>query len=236
MTAAEGRPTSDPDALPEPAAPSRRTVVLGTAALAAAAGLPLVGCGGSSPVAADLPAAQPVPAAPQTPRPGGSVPRRKSDLYRRGPGDVAETEPVQSRTPLPASKATPQPPAEPASTGALEPAPPSKTDPLRTARRPEPAKPVTLGRAEDVPVGGGTVFAKQRVVVTQPTRGVYNGFDARCTNDGCLVSDVRGGTIPCPCCDSTFDIEDGSAVDGPAKRPLPARRIEVVNGEIRYRA
>lgn len=212
----------------------RRTLLLGGLALVAA--LPLAACGGSSTVAADIPAAKPVPAAPQTAAPGGTVPRRKSDLYRRGEGDVAETGPVQSRTPRPASKATPPPPAEPASTGAREPASPSKTDPLSTARRPEPAEPVTLGRAEDVPVGGGTVFEEQRIVVTRPTPGVYHGFDARCTNDGCLVAAVRGGTIDCRCCGSGFDIDDGSADDGPAKRPLAAKRVEIVDGEVRYRA
>lgn len=222
---------SAPDAPPEePAVLDRRTLLLG--GLALVAGVPLAACGGSSTVAGDIPAAKPVPAAPQTAAPGGTVPRRKSELYRRGEGDVAETGPVP-RTPRPASKVTPAPPAP---TSAPESAPPSKTDPLSTARRPEPAQPVVLGRTEDVPVGGGTVFKKQRVVVTQPTPGVYRGFDARCTNDRCLVAEVRGGTINCPCCDSTFAIEGGSVAHGPAKRPLPVKRIEILDGEIRYRA
>ncbi|MGQ0467898.1 MAG: Rieske 2Fe-2S domain-containing protein [Sporichthyaceae bacterium] len=204
------------------AGPSRRTLVLGGLALATGA---LAGCGGSSPVAAEL---APVPAAPQTPAPG-TVPRRKSDLYRRGEGDVAETVPMQTRTPKPARRTAS---ATPPSTDGPAPASPSKTDPLSTARRSES---VVLGRAADVPVGGATVYEKQQTVIAQPSPGRYRGFDARCTHDACLV-EVGDGVLECPCCRSTYDVQDGSALAGPAKRPLPAKRVEVQGGEIRSRA
>ncbi|WP_395657895.1 Rieske (2Fe-2S) protein [Nocardioides sp.] len=90
----------------------------------------------------------------------------------------------------------------------------------------------TLGAASDVPVGGGTVYADQKVVVTQPNDGDFKGFSAVCTHQGCLVSNVEGGTINCTCHGSKFSIEDGSVVNGPATSPLPAVPVEDKSGQI----
>jgi nitrite reductase/ring-hydroxylating ferredoxin subunit len=68
----------------------------------------------------------------------------------------------------------------------------------------------------DVPVGGGTIFADEKVVVTQPTEGDFKAFSAVCTHQGCLVGQVADGTIQCPCHGSEFSIEDGSNVVGPS--------------------
>lgn len=83
------------------------------------------------------------------------------------------------------------------------------------------------GTTSDVPVGGGTVFADQKVVVTQPTAGVFNAFSAVCTHQGCTVRAVVDKVITCPCHASHFDIADGSVVQGPAQQPLPRRKIVV---------
>jgi nitrite reductase/ring-hydroxylating ferredoxin subunit len=68
----------------------------------------------------------------------------------------------------------------------------------------------------DIPVGGGTVFPDEKVVVTQPTEGEFKAFSAVCTHQGCLVGQVADGTIQCPCHGSEFSIEDGSNVAGPS--------------------
>jgi Rieske Fe-S protein len=81
-------------------------------------------------------------------------------------------------------------------------------------------------------VGGGTVLAEQDVVVTQPTAGEFRAFSATCTHQGCPVSEVADGTINCNCHGSKFAVADGSVVDGPAKKPLPERRITVTGEEI----
>ena len=73
-----------------------------------------------------------------------------------------------------------------------------------------------LTNAADVPVGGGTIFTDQKVVVTQPTEGDFKAFTAVCTHQGCLVGQVADGTIQCPCHGSEFSIEDGSNVVGPS--------------------
>ncbi|MFD9241675.1 Rieske (2Fe-2S) protein [Streptomyces sp. NPDC059556] len=89
-----------------------------------------------------------------------------------------------------------------------------------------------LARTADIPVGGGTVFKAEKVVVTQPTAGEFKAFSAVCTHQGCLVNKVADGTIDCPCHGSKFRITDAAVVAGPAPRPLPAEQITVSGDSI----
>jgi Rieske Fe-S protein len=78
-----------------------------------------------------------------------------------------------------------------------------------------------------VPVGGGKVFADQKVVVTQPTSGDFKAFSAVCTHQACIVADVSDGTINCACHGSKFDITTGAVKNGPASSPLPEKKVTV---------
>lgn len=91
----------------------------------------------------------------------------------------------------------------------------------------------TLGPASEVPVGGGTVYDAQKVVVTQPTAGNFKAFSAICTHMGCTVNSVSGGTINCPCHGSKFKITDGSVAHGPATMPLPSQPVSDVGGTLK---
>ncbi|MFF6909992.1 Rieske (2Fe-2S) protein [Streptomyces sp. NPDC012389] len=90
-----------------------------------------------------------------------------------------------------------------------------------------------LASTDDIPVGGGTIFKEQKVVVTQPEEGEFKAFSAVCTHAQCLVSTVSDGTINCPCHGSKFSITDAAVETGPATRPLPAEQITVAGGSIR---
>ncbi|MFE5948307.1 Rieske 2Fe-2S domain-containing protein [Streptomyces sp. NPDC056480] len=127
------------------------------------------------------------------------------------PADTAGTS--ASATPGTSAPATPSAPAE---TSASAGAPSGKA----------------LARTADIPVGGGTVFKAEKVVVTQPTAGEFKAFSAICTHQGCLVNKVADGTIDCPCHGSKFRITDAAVVTGPATRPLPAEQIAVSGDSI----
>ena len=90
----------------------------------------------------------------------------------------------------------------------------------------------TLGPSADVPVGGGKIYADERVVVTQPSQGDFKGFSAVCTHQGCLLADVAEGTINCNCHGSRFSIKDGSVAVGPATSPLPEVNVNVKGGKV----
>jgi Rieske Fe-S protein len=89
-----------------------------------------------------------------------------------------------------------------------------------------------LAQVTDIPVGGGKVFAAQKVVVTQPAKGEFKAFSAVCTHVGCVCNQVANGTINCPCHGSEFKITNGAVVTGPAPTPLPARTIAISGNKI----
>ncbi|MEU1388921.1 MULTISPECIES: Rieske (2Fe-2S) protein [unclassified Nonomuraea] len=89
-----------------------------------------------------------------------------------------------------------------------------------------------LAKTADIPVGGGTIFKDQKIVVTQPTAGEFKAFSAICTHKGCPVGSVADGAIVCPCHGSKFNIADGSVTDGPADKSLAAQQIKVEGDQI----
>ncbi|GGJ80799.1 iron-sulfur protein [Pilimelia anulata] len=97
---------------------------------------------------------------------------------------------------------------------------------------PTTAAPTALVKAAEVPVGGGVVLKDREVVVTQPTAGVYKGFSAKCTHQGCTVQAVTAGKIHCACHNSDFSITDGSVLGGPARAALPERTVKKDGDEI----
>jgi Rieske Fe-S protein len=82
-------------------------------------------------------------------------------------------------------------------------------------------------KTTDVPVGGGTILTDAKIVVTQPTAGVFKAFTAVCTHQGCIVASVANGTINCPCHGSQYSVADGSVKGGPAPAPLAAVPVTV---------
>jgi Rieske Fe-S protein len=89
-----------------------------------------------------------------------------------------------------------------------------------------------LATTSEIPVGSGKIFTSQQVVVTQPTSGEFKAFSAVCTHMGCIVNQISGGTIDCPCHGSQYSIKTGDVVGGPAPKPLPAKQIKVTGDSI----
>jgi Rieske Fe-S protein len=100
-------------------------------------------------------------------------------------------------------------------------------DTTETASGDEP-----LVAAADVPVGGGVIIGVAKVVVTQPTEGEFKGFSSTCTHQGCQVSSVTSDAIRCACHNSSFSIEDGSVLGGPATAPLPSVPVAVDGDQV----
>jgi Rieske Fe-S protein len=63
------------------------------------------------------------------------------------------------------------------------------------------------------------VWGLNRVVVAQPSAGMFVAFSASCTHQGCPVS-FTGQGFYCMCHGSRFDLS-GAVTGGPARRPLP---------------
>ncbi len=106
------------------------------------------------------------------------------------------------------------------------------SEPAGAASGDGPARSATVA-ASDVPVGGGVVLADERVVVCQPEAGRFVAFSAVCTHAGCLVSEVKDGTVNCPCHGSRFGVDDGGVVAGPAPDPLPPHPVTVRGDVVR---
>ena len=111
------------------------------------------------------------------------------------------------------------------------------TTPETTGPTADPAEPTQpppaagVVAAADVPVGGGVIPEGADIVVTQPVRGTFRGFDPTCTHQGCLVSEVTT-TIDCRCHSSAFDLTTGAPLSGPAPTPLAPIDVRVVDGQV----
>nr|WP_157347639.1 Rieske (2Fe-2S) protein [Nocardioides sp. MAH-18] len=101
-----------------------------------------------------------------------------------------------------------------------------------TAATDPPAAGETLGPVADVPVGGGTIYPDQKIVVTQPTEGDFKGFTAVCTHQSCLVAKVTAESIDCTCHGSKFSVQDGSVLNGPATTGLTPVPVTVDGDQI----
>lgn len=89
-----------------------------------------------------------------------------------------------------------------------------------------------VAKAADVPVGGGRLNGQLKVLVTQPTAGVFKVFSSKCPHQGCGVGTPSDGIAECPCHGSEFHITDGSVKKGPAKTGLREYPAEVKNGAV----
>lgn len=84
--------------------------------------------------------------------------------------------------------------------------------------------------AAEVPVGGGVVVGDY--VVTQPEKGVFKAWSARCPHQGGHINAVSDGVMICPDHNSHFDIETGDVVSGPSRQPAGTAQLAADGNEL----
>jgi cytochrome b6-f complex iron-sulfur subunit len=89
---------------------------------------------------------------------------------------------------------------------------------------PAPKTDFDLGPASDYPPGTQTVIPDVPALLTHDQAG-FSALSLICTHLGCTVWQDANG-LTCPCHGSRYD-EKGNVVQGPAKKPLAALRIEL---------
>ncbi|HYN95444.1 MAG TPA: Rieske 2Fe-2S domain-containing protein [Pilimelia sp.] len=98
---------------------------------------------------------------------------------------------------------------------------------------PHQVPPQALTLATHVPLGGGVVVEQGKVLVVQPTPGVYKAFDARCPHNGVPVNPPdTTGVVTCPRHKAQFNGADGVILRGPAKRSLTGIPIKMAGAYI----
>lgn len=95
-----------------------------------------------------------------------------------------------------------------------------------------PTAPVDLGSAAEVPVGGAKLYREDRLVVSQPAKGEFKCFSAKCTHKGCVLTEVEKQQGTCTCHGSRFDVTTGEVIQGPASEPLPEVPVKAKAGKL----
>jgi Rieske Fe-S protein len=89
-----------------------------------------------------------------------------------------------------------------------------------------------LAPVDSIPAGGGKILSSPPVVLVRTGADEVHAFSSICTHQGCPVTEVKDGTILCPCHGSRFDAGTGKVVAGPATSPLPPIPVVVRAGEV----
>jgi 3-phenylpropionate/trans-cinnamate dioxygenase ferredoxin component len=93
-----------------------------------------------------------------------------------------------------------------------------------------------VGRADEVAEGDAADFevAGAQVAIARIDGKLY-AFADICTHMGCTLvpgGDIEGTEITCGCHGSTFSIETGAVVNGPATQPIEVYPAHEADGEI----
>lgn len=100
---------------------------------------------------------------------------------------------------------------------------------LRRAERALPV--VAVAQVEEIPVGGVKLFQYPRegeqCILVRVERDTYAAYSQKCTHLSCAVFySQESRDLVCPCHEGHFSVRDGSVLQGPPTRPLPAVQLE----------
>ncbi len=90
---------------------------------------------------------------------------------------------------------------------------------------------VPLAKPGEIPVGGVKLFqypqAGEQCILVRTAENVYAAYSHKCTHLSCsLFYSRESRDLVCPCHEGHFSILDGSVLQGPPTRPLPAVTLE----------
>ena len=99
---------------------------------------------------------------------------------------------------------------------------------------------VAVGKSDEVPEGSAKAYpvAGQEIAIAR-SGGVLYAFSDICTHKGCNLSlggEIEGTEITCECHGSTFEMSDGSVVEGPATEPIATFPVREEEGELSVEA
>jgi len=95
-----------------------------------------------------------------------------------------------------------------------------------------PALPVvTVARAGEIPVGGVKLFQYphegEQCILVRIDEDAYAAYSQKCTHLSCAVYYSQNSRdLVCPCHEGHFSVRDGSVLQGPPTRALPAVKLE----------
>jgi len=75
---------------------------------------------------------------------------------------------------------------------------------------------------------------EQKEICVANVAGQFFVIGNRCTHMSCLLSDgiLNGSNVTCPCHGSTFNVQTGNVMNGPAARSEPSYQVKVENDQI----
>lgn len=90
---------------------------------------------------------------------------------------------------------------------------------------------VPVASAGEIPVGGVKLFQYplpgEQCILVRTGDNDYVAYSQKCTHLSCAVYySQQKGDLVCPCHEGHFSIRDGSVLQGPPTRPLPAVKLE----------
>jgi len=89
----------------------------------------------------------------------------------------------------------------------------------------------TVAQVGEIPVGGVKLFQYPRegeqCILVRLDEEAYAAYSQKCTHLSCSVFySQQSRELICPCHEGHFSVRDGSVLQGPPTRPLPAVKLE----------
>lgn len=96
---------------------------------------------------------------------------------------------------------------------------------------------MAVARVGEIPVGGVKLFQYphegEQCILVRIDEDAYAAFSQKCTHLSCAVYySQESRDLVCPCHEGHFSVRDGSVLQGPPTRPLPAVKLERRGGEL----